>query len=443
MTDVNERLNLILSDFDIPWNTYDKISQLMNQEIENVLTNKNINNSLKMLNSFVKNVPLEAKDGKYLALDLGGTHFRVSLIELHGSIINSNHKIYEVPKEIKRSTTDELFNFVTDSLKNFLSLNNLSKEKLYLGFTFSFPVSLKSLNEGIIISWTKNFQINDGIGKDVSKILMKHIQDKNINVVCRAIINDTVGCLMSTAFDHKLAKIGVILGTGTNACYFEKTEKMKTWEERHDFKSDQVLINTEWGCFGENGVLDFILTKYDIELDKNSLNPTKSIFEKMISGMYLGEITRRVFLKCIEEKLIFNGKLSDIIKQQFTINTTTLSIFAEGDYEKVWKNILSMGYNSILEKDIEIMSKVCDMISKRAAFLAAAGISCLIKRLDVTDKDEIIVGIDGGLFKCHPNFEKYIKLGISKLIMDRNVSLKLSIDGSAIGAAIVAMSTVE
>ena len=33
----------------------------------------------------------------------------------------------------------------------------------------------------------------------------------------------------------------------------------------------QVVIDIEWGAFGDNGVLDFIKTEFDKEVDKNSL----------------------------------------------------------------------------------------------------------------------------------------------------------------------------
>ena len=54
-----------------------------------------------------------------------------------------------------------------------------------------------------------------------------------------------------------------------------------------------MVINTEWGGFGDEGGLDKWVTKYDREIDQNSVNTGKQIYEKMIAGMYLGEIVRR------------------------------------------------------------------------------------------------------------------------------------------------------
>ena len=69
-----------------------------------------------------------------------------------------------------------------------------------------------------------------------------------------------------------------------------------------------MIVNTEWGAFGNQGELDFILTKWDREVDAASINPGKQIFEKMISGMYMGEVARQVLVDLVNENLILIGK---------------------------------------------------------------------------------------------------------------------------------------
>ena len=70
-----------------------------------------------------------------------------------------------------------------------------------------------------------------------------------------------------------------------------------------------MIINTEWGAFGDDGELDIIKTKWDEAVDEGSLNPGKQTFEKMISGMYMGELTRQVLVDMIHEGLIFTDKV--------------------------------------------------------------------------------------------------------------------------------------
>ena len=77
-----------------------------------------------------------------------------------------------------------------------------------------------------------------------------------------------------------------------------------------------MIINTEWGAFGEQGTLDFITTEFDRDIDANSVNPSKQLFEKMISGMYMGELARLVIEKAANLGLLFDGKLPNELKQR-------------------------------------------------------------------------------------------------------------------------------
>lgn len=62
----------------------------------------------------------------------------------------------------------------------------------------------------------------------------------------------------------------MILGTGSNAAFLERAERVHHWEgERHNEKN--VIIDIEWGAFGDKGSIDFIRTAYDKEVDSTSL----------------------------------------------------------------------------------------------------------------------------------------------------------------------------
>lgn len=67
-----------------------------------------------------------------------------------------------------------------------------------------------------------------------------------------------------------------ILGTGSNACYVEKVKNADLFDGPHDH-NEHILINTEWGAFGDDGSLDFIRTEYDHHIDDNSINPGKQM----------------------------------------------------------------------------------------------------------------------------------------------------------------------
>lgn len=113
--------------------------------------------------------------------------------------------------------------------------------------------------------------------QDVVALLKKAIDKRgDIKVEVAAILNDTTGCLMSCAWKNPKCRIGLIIGTGTNACYLEDLKKVELWDGNTK-DSDHMIINTEWGAFGDQGELDFIVTKWDKRVDKGSINPGKQV----------------------------------------------------------------------------------------------------------------------------------------------------------------------
>ena len=68
----------------------------------------------------------------------------------------------------------------------------------------------------------------------------------------------------------------VLTGTGSNACYVENQHTAEFFDES-DRGSGKVLINTEWGAFGDDGRIDFLRTNYDRVIDQASLNPGKQL----------------------------------------------------------------------------------------------------------------------------------------------------------------------
>jgi hexokinase len=64
-------------------------------------------------------------------------------------------------------------------------------------------------------------------------------------------------------------------GTGSNACYVERVENAELFDG--DRSKPYVVVNTEWGAFGDDGRLDIVRTEYDREIDQFSINPGKQL----------------------------------------------------------------------------------------------------------------------------------------------------------------------
>jgi hexokinase len=113
--------------------------------------------------SFIRATSVGSEVGKFLALDLGGSNFRVLLISLHGDGKKGEMKnvTYSVPKELQQGTGEQLFDHVAECLLKFMLEQGLSRYvTLPLGFTFSFPCQQKGLASASLVAWTKGFSVS-------------------------------------------------------------------------------------------------------------------------------------------------------------------------------------------------------------------------------------------------------------------------------------------
>lgn len=120
--------------------------------------------------------------GNFLALDLGGTNFRVLLITLDGQEFDMKSKIYAIPQSLMLGTGTQLFDHIAQCLALFVKDLKLEQEVLPLGFTFSFPLSQQGLNKGLLVRWTKGFNCSGVVDEDVVALLKEAIARRNVSI---------------------------------------------------------------------------------------------------------------------------------------------------------------------------------------------------------------------------------------------------------------------
>ncbi|CAG0901734.1 unnamed protein product [Darwinula stevensoni] len=394
--------------------------------------------SLQMENTFLPELPNGTESGEYLALDLGGTNFRVILMELkEGTIQREEVKYYKVPEEVRLGPGEQLFDFLADCIKDFLEKKHYTGEKLTLGFCFSFPMHQKALNVGILVHWTKSFNCPGVVGKDAVKMLNDAIHRRcghAIDVV--AVLNDTTGTIVKGAYvDHETA-IGLILGTGSNACYLERVSRIEKWEGQHD--AEEVVIDIEFGAFGDNGVLDFMKTDFDREINRNSLLVGSFTYEKYFAGKYLGEIARLILVKLVDEELLFKGKCTEKLRTVGSFTSQYVSHIEKDSMElstEETEKILGEFGLSYTQDDLKIIKYVCAVISERAANLVSICLAHLLCRMD---KPHCTIAVDGSLFEEHPRLRTLMEAKISAWAPGKQFKFLMVEDGSGKGAALIA-----
>ncbi|XP_068153349.1 hexokinase type 2 [Drosophila tropicalis] len=401
---------------------------------------------IKCYVSHVQDLPTGQERGKFLALDLGGTHFRVLLVTLINDFeTNIESKTYIMEKSLISGPGGDLFDFLAECLANFCKDHHVEGDNLPLGFTFSFPLRQNGLANGVLTAWTKGFSCDGVVGKNVVQLLEEAIarrKDLKINIV--AILNDTVGTLMSCAYLSRNCRIGLIVGTGTNACYVEKTANAEMFQNYQTSSKPYMIINCEWGAFGDNGVLDFIKTPFDKLVDKQTPNVNRQTFEKCISGMYLGELVRLILIDLIGKGVLFKGHSSEFIFQKWSFQTSFISEVesdAPGQYRNASLVLDKIGVRQTTEFDKRCLRFICETVSTRAAKLTACGLVCLINKMNASD---VTIGVDGGVYRFHPKFHDILVHHVSKLLRPGfHFRIVLSEDGSGRGAALVAAAAVS
>jgi len=330
-----------------------------------------------------------------------------------------------------------LFNFVAECVSEVIPQEDQNK----LGFTFSFPVNQTAINAGTLIKWTKGFTATNVEGSDVCGLLNEAMTRKNIKGQVNALINDTVGTMLAGCYQNAGLDcvIGLILGTGMNACYFEKAENIKKYPI---FDATGMIINMECGNFGSRKDLisDLPLNKFDIQLDTDSLNPGNQYLEKQISGMYLGEITRLILIDHMKAGKIFRGFEDKFPKKPYgdSFVTADMSLIEDDNtalLTGVEEVLIRYGVTGSSLDERKFVKKICYLVSHRAAQLAAMTIASVLKKIGKEDEN-VVVAVDGSVFEKYPRFKEMIDESLLLILKHRKVSLTLAKDGSGIGAAL-------
>ncbi|XP_027332219.1 hexokinase-2, chloroplastic [Abrus precatorius] len=408
---------------------------------------------LPMIPTYVEELPTGNEKGLFYALDLGGTNFRVLRVQLGGKderVIATEFDQVSIPNDLMFATSEELFDFIASGLAKFGSKEDgrfrvSPGRKREIGFTFSFPVMQTSIHSGILTKWTKGFAVTGAVGRDVVACLNEAMGRQGLDMRVSALVNDAVGTLAGAEYWDNDVMVAVILGTGTNACY---VEQMSAIPKLHGHvSSGKMIISTEWGAFSN----DLPLSEFDREMDAASINPGEQIFEKTISGMYLGEIVRRVLLKMAEEGGLFGKSVPQKLSTPFILGTPDLCAMQQDSSDDL-HTVGSLLYDKAgVESNVserKTVLEVCDTIVKRGGCLAGAGIVGILQKMEEDSKGLIfgnrtVVAVDGGLYENYPQYRAYLQYSVKELLgteKSNNVVIEHTKDGSGIGAALLAAS---
>jgi hexokinase len=320
-------------------------------------------------------------------------------VNLHGdSTFDTFQKKHVVPSEIRvHASYEPLFRFIATKLHEFLQEyvpekgagSSKSEHTFNLGFTFSFTCEQTSISQGTLVHWDKGWDIPTALGRDPCALLQDAIDELHLPVKVCVLANDAVGTLLTRAYtsnkkDSALASI--ILGTGTNAAYVEHMPNIQRLDiTRTDTashaKDGVMVINTEWGCWDDElAVLPH--TRYDKQIDETSSDPGCGLFEKMVSGMYLGELLRLALLGLIQRgALDMTFQQDSPVHQPMGIESaflTKVAEFRQNDSSALSYLASSLAAKGMSANDFHTIQILATAIVRRSARLVGAGLAAIL-----------------------------------------------------------------
>ena len=363
------------------------IAYAFREKVEEGLSKKNA--EIQCIPTFILPKAADVK-GKALVLDLGGTNYRVAIVDFtqEKPVIYPNNG-WKKDMSVMKSpgyTREELFKELAD-----LIVEIKREEEMPIGYCISYPAESVPGGDAKLLRWTKGVDIRKMVGQFVGKPLLDYLNEKNkIKFTGIKVLNDTIASLFAGLTDKSYdAYIGLIVGTGTNMATFIPADKIKKLDPAYSVEG-LIPVNLESGNFHPP-----FLTAVDDTVDAMSDSMGKQRFEKAVSGMYLGDILKAAFpLDEFEEK--FDARKLTAI----------------------------MNYPDI-HKDIYV--QVARWIYSRSAQLVAASLAGLIALLKSYNKDihRICLIAEGSLFWSESRKDKSYNILVMEKLQELLRELQL------------------
>ncbi|RCH82330.1 glucokinase, partial [Rhizopus stolonifer] len=433
------------SQLDLTTDQLKKLAQTLKDDMNIGLQQCDTDCDIPMLPSWITRRPTGQEKGEYIGLDLSGSYVRVYLVTLQGQgRIKTRQVKYTVKEYLKKGHVSKLIDFMTTCVDGFLSFINKgdSKNPLPLGLCISFPLVQTAINNAYVLRWTKDFAITGAEKKNLVELLQTSFRRREIPVVIKAVVNGAAGCLLAHSYRSLDTLLACTVSSGSNAAYWEKVNQAPKLQSRVD--AEEMIINTEWGSFGDRHSETIPHTFYDIRVNRQSVNPGIHVYEKMCSGLYLGEIVRLIMVDFLDRRLLFDAHYSKELNTPYFFEAAYMSAIERDESEEleevkhIIENVLNLKTSTLTDR--HMVKRICELVGRRAARLIAAGMSSIISKRDGLETG-LTISVEGTIYEHYANFPDRVNKALQELYGEQfeRINIGIARDGNGIGAALAAM----
>lgn len=388
--------------------------------------------SLMMIPSFITIDKSVKTTTPVVVLDAGGTNLRAAVVTIDEQ---GKASIGSFLKRPMPGTTGELSaEAFYDAFADFLMPVIDTSETI--GFCFSYPAEITPTCDAKLICWTKQIEVPSVVGTLIGSGLQGQLAKRGFKRKA-IILNDTVATLLAgkSAGVAKAysAYVGFILGTGTNTAYVEHNAHITKRSDLNQRESQ--VINVESGGFSR-----VTQSVFDQAMDVQTKDCGHYVFEKMISGAYLGRIGFEV-LKAAAKKNLFSASAVATIQAWDKLSNLHLDDFC-GDKPQADNPFMVASFT---DADRILVKQLCAPVYARAAVLTAINLaSAILKTGEGKDPQRpVCVNVDGSTYykTLTADFQNRVQQELAALLNPRGISYDLiKVDESpVIGAAVAGL----
>jgi len=322
--------------------------------------------SLAMLPTYIETERELPRDKPVIVMDAGGTNFRVATVcfKTQGTPEIADFQVFPMPGVKEEASKAHFFGTMAGYVADVID------KSPNIGFCFSFPAEMFPSRDGRVLYFPKEIKAKEVVGQMIGEGLKAALrQAANADPKQIVLLNDTVATLLAgrgtSSGRNYDSFIGFILGTGTNTAYVEQNPNIAKAKNLDPAKSQ--IVNVESGGFGKapRGTIDE-------HFDALSASPGVHVFEKMISGAYLGPICFAT-LQTAAKKGLFSQNTAEKLLGLKETSSKDISDFLStpegGD------NPLAVALAAAPIEETAMLYCLIDTLIERAAKLTAANLS--------------------------------------------------------------------
>jgi len=387
--------------------------------------------SLPMIPSYVSLDEEVSLARPVAVIDAGGTNLRVCLARFSedGKVSLSGFSKQAMPGRDHEISADEFYEVLVNALEP------IKDDFDNIGFCFSYPADITPECDGKLIHWTKEIKIPELVGQHIGAGLIAALEKRGISGKKVVVLNDTTACLLAgevkgQAFNAS-SYIGFILGTGTNTAYIEQNEQIG--KIAGEIGAGSQVINVESGGFRA-----FKRGPLDIEVDERSENPGSHIFEKTISGVYMGTLALALLKALMKEGVFSESGAAALLGMDklTTIHIDNLCAANGRDTGILETDVFS-------DADRDIMKTVFTAVVERAALFTAVNLLATVIKSGAGQSADspVCINIDGSTFYKTFGLEDKVQALLKQMLEERGLHIRcIQVDDApVVGAAIAGL----